>query len=112
MITSLDLLIGAAAVPAGMSVIRMYLYSASPPSAYADNAVWDLPSGDRSSFVGYVEFPAITDLGSTLFTQLDNAGKQVKLNGTSLFAYIVTSTGFTPAANSESYTATLRAVSL
>src|SRR6478609_7091554 len=32
---------------------RLYLYNVTPPSASIDDAAWDLPSGDRASFLGY-----------------------------------------------------------
>jgi hypothetical protein len=54
------------------------------------------------------------DLGSTLFVQADNVNKQFKLAAgqTSLFAYIQTIAGFTPAGNSEVYNPRLRAVAV
>lgn len=114
MLTSVDLRIDIAAIPSGMTSFRLYLYSVTPPSALADNAVWDLPAGDRAGFIGYIDLGSPLDLGSTLFTQLDTINKHVKLGAaeTALFGYLVTTGGFTPAANSEVYVPTLRAVAL
>lgn len=112
MLTSVELEIDVTAVPAGMSTFRLYLYSVTPPSALADNAAWDLPSGDRASFLGYVDLGAPVDLGSTLYVRIDQINVHIKLAGTSLFGYLVTNGAFTPAGNSEVYTVTLHAVAL
>lgn len=113
-ITSVDLRYDVNAVPSGMTTFRLYLYSVTPPSALADNAAWDLPSGDRASFIGYVDLGTIADLGSTLFVQVDGINKQVKLGAaeTALYGYLVTTAGYTPAANSETLQLTLRTVAL
>jgi hypothetical protein len=100
-----------AAVPAGMANMRLYLYSVTPPSALDDNAAWDLPSGDRAAFIGYVDLGTPVDLGSTLFVQQDNLNKLIKLDGAenTLYGYLVTTGGgYTPAANSETFRVTLR----
>lgn len=76
---------------------RLYLYSVTPPSALADDAAFDLPSGDRASFLGYFDFAQLIDLGSTLFIEATPA-KKITLTGTSLFAYLVNLTTLTPAA--------------
>lgn len=102
MIAGADLEYDVAALPAGMTTCRLYLYSVTPPSAIADNAAWDLPSGDRASYLGYVDLGQLVDLGSTLFVQTDNINKAIQLSGSaSVFAYLVTTAGFTPAGNSE-----------
>lgn len=77
---------------------KLYLYSVTPPSALADDAAFDLPSGDRASFLGYVDIPQVVDLGATLWIESHNIGKRVKLAGTSLFGYLVNGTTLTPAA--------------
>ena len=110
MLTSAYLRYDVAAVPTGMANMRLYLYDATPPSALADNAAWDLPSGDRSNFLGYIDLGTPVDLGSTLFTQSDGLNKHVALGAatTSLFGYLVTTGGYTPAANSETFAVVLR----
>lgn len=110
MITSVQLEADIAAVPSGMTSFRLYLYSVTPPSALADNAAWDLPSGDRASFLGYIDMGSPVDLGSTLYVEANGVNKQVLLAGTHLFAYLVTNGGFTPNANSEVYKVTLHTV--
>lgn len=112
LITSASLEIDVTAVPAGMSSFRLYLYNVTPPSALADNAAWDIPAGDRASFLGYVDLGTPVDLGSTLYVKADIINAQIKLAGSSVFGYLVTNGGFTPAGNSEVYVATLHAVAL
>jgi hypothetical protein len=113
MITSAELEINVAAVPSGMTSFRLYLYSVTPPSATADNGgPWDLPSGDRASFLGYIDLGTPVDLGSTLYVRTDGINAHFKLAGTSVFGYLVTNGGFTPAGNSEVYVVTLHAVAL
>lgn len=87
-------------VPSGMSTMRLHLYSATPGSALGDNAAWDLPSGDRASYLGYVDIGTPVDLGSTLWVETHNIGKRVKLADgvTSLYGYLVTVGAFTPTA--------------
>ena len=97
-ITDADIRIDVSSVPAGMTSFRLHLYNASPASALADNAAWDLPSGDRSAYLGYIDLGTPVDVGSTLFVQTTGIGsKQVKMGVTSsLFGYLVTNGGFTP----------------
>lgn len=99
LIMEVDLRIDQTSIPAGMTTSFLALYSATPPSAYADNATWDLPAGDRSVWQGLVNIGTPTDLGSTLWSQNLSVNKVVTLAGTSLFAYLVTTTGFTPSAS-------------
>jgi len=99
-----DLMPQISAIPSGMTSFRLYLYDVTPPSAVADNGAFDLPSGDRASFLGYIDLGSPADLGSTCFCQVDGVNKKIKLNGSAnLFGYLVTNGGFTPAANSEVY---------
>jgi len=107
-----DLRYDVAAVPSGMSNMRLYLYQKTPPSATADNGAWDLPSGDRADFIGYIDLVAPADLGSTLYVQVSGLNYQIKLGAgeTALYGYLVTTGGYTPAANSETFRVTLRAL--
>lgn len=114
MVTSIDLRIDINAIPSGMTSFRLYVYNASPASALANTAAFDLPSGDRSAFLGYIDIGSPADLGSTLYCQLDQVNKQFKLASTdiNLYGYLVTNGGFTPAANSEVYNITIRTVAV
>lgn len=106
MLTSMDLMLQIAALPGtpGMTTLDVHFYNVTPPSALADNAVFDIPSGDRASYLGKVSLTTPIDYGSTLMSQLDAINKAFQMSGSaSLFAYLVTTTSFTPANNSEVY---------
>lgn len=103
------------AIPSGMTSFTLYLYGVTPPSAIADNSPFALTSGDYASFKGSISMgsPALPSATSTaLIVETNNLGKQVALSGTHLFAYLVTTSGFTPAANSEVYAVTLHSVAV
>ncbi|MDP3740358.1 MAG: hypothetical protein Q8R02_23430 [Hyphomonadaceae bacterium] len=109
-ITTAQFEIDITGVVAGMTSFRLYLYNVTPPSALGDNAAWDLPSGDRASFVGYVDLGTPVDLGSTLYVETLQINKQVTVpSGGSLFGYLVTIGTWTPAASSV-FKITLKAV--
>lgn len=112
MINSVQLEADIAAIPAGQTSWILYLYNVTPPSAIADNGAFDLGSGDRASFLGSIAITTLVDLGSTLYVDIPNVSKQVRLSGTHLFGYLVTVGGFTPNANSEVYKLTLHTISL
>lgn len=97
-ITSVSLEIDAAAIISGETSYVLYLYNVTPPSALGDNAPWDLPSGDRASYLGFINLGTTQDLGSTLYVQTDGVNKQIKLASTSLFGYLVTNGAHTPTA--------------
>jgi hypothetical protein len=107
------LVIGAAlrlsvgAVPSGMSTFRLHLYTAAP-TAIADNAAFNIPSGDRAAYLGFVELPAPLDLGDTIHAQNDDLAKLARIEDTSgrLFAVLETRGAYTPAALTI-YTVTL-----
>jgi hypothetical protein len=96
-ITGFRFMYNVTAVQSGQTSFRLYLYSVTPPSALADNAVWDLPSGDRASFRGYIDLGSLVDLGSTIYVQADNVNHCFLAGGTSLFGYLVTNGAYTPA---------------
>lgn len=103
---SISLVFSDSTVPSGMGAFRVHMYSASP-TAIADNAAFDLASGDRATYMGYIDLPAPQDLGSTLYTQTDYPGRLIKLAAasTTLFAEIETRGAYTPVSAS---TASLR----
>lgn len=86
---------------------RLHLFNVTPPSALADDAAFALASGDRASYLGYVDIAQVLDLGDTLYIEATNPNKQIKLSGTSVFAYLVNGTTLTPAA--VAHTVTLQA---
>jgi hypothetical protein len=100
-IVSASLEIDKTAIPSGMTSFRAYLFNVTPPSAFGDNAAWTgIPSGDRASFLGYIDFGTPIALGTspaTLYVRQDNIGTRIKLSGTSIFAYLITNGAYTPA---------------
>lgn len=80
------------------SAWRLYLYNVTPPSATADAAAWDIPSGDRASFLGYIDLGTAVDLGSTQWVEAHGINKEIKLSGATVFGYLINLTTLTPAA--------------
>lgn len=75
---------------------RLHLYSVTPPSAYADDAAWDISNAtDLTSYLGYVDLSQVLDFGTTLFIDMPNLNKRIKLAGTSVFGYLVNGTTLT-----------------
>ena len=99
LIQSAALIIANTAVPAGMTSFRLHLYRTSP-TAILDGASFDLVSGERAAYMGYVELPAPLDLGSTIYSQTDYIGRLVQLatGSSSLFVKLETRGAYTPAA--------------
>ncbi len=97
-VTDADLRINIDAVPAGMAAFRLHLYSATPGSALADNAAFNLPSGDRATYLGYIDLPVPVDMGDTIFSQPSpQVPKKIKMGATSsLFGYLQAIGGYTP----------------
>lgn len=100
MITSASLEIDVASLPSGATNFLLYLYNVTPPSALLDNDPFDLPSGDRASFLGVFNLGTPVDLGSTLYVEANGINKQVVLAGTHIFGYLVTVTAYTPTSGS------------
>lgn len=111
MITSVELEIDAAAIISGETSYTLHLYSVTPPSALGDNAAFDLPAGDRASYLGKISLGTPVDLGSTLYVETHGVNKQVKLAGTSLFGYLVTDGAHTPT-SARVYVAKLHTVAV
>ena len=80
----------------------LHLYSVTPPSAHADNAAWDLPSGDRAVYLGEVNLGTPIDVGSTLRIEQNGIQQQIKVpsnvGGGTIWGELVTVGGFTPTA--------------
>jgi len=116
LLSGVRIIFNIAALPVGMGGFLLYLYTVPPPSAVADNGAFSIPSGDRGTIIT----PTGIDLGSAVLAvgggsvvlNIANINEEFKLavGSTSLFGYLVTRGGFTPAANSE--TASLIALSI
>lgn len=102
-ITDVSMRVDVAAVWAGSGAFRLHLYNASP-TAILDNAGFDMVSGDRAKYLGFVDLAAPVDMGSTIYSQNKEVNKTVKLAGSgTIYAQLQTIAGYTPAA-SEVYT--------
>lgn len=110
LITKAEFEIDVASVPAGMAAFTLQLYSVTPPSAYADAATWDLPSGDRASYLGAINLGTPVDLGSTLYVKVTGLNEQYVIpSGGALYGYLVTTGAYTPTAQAV-YTIKLKAI--
>jgi hypothetical protein len=98
-LTGTRLRVDVTAIPSGMTSFRLHLYNVTPASALGDNTAWDLPSGDRSGYLGYVDLGSPLDMGSTLYVQQTGLDCDVLLLTSSIFGYLVTNGGFTPSAS-------------
>jgi len=99
MITSAQLMVEHTAVTSGETSYLLYLYNRPPPSALADNAVFDITTADRGAFVCQINLGTPVDLGSTLLVETDGINKQVTVpKGGALWAYLVTVGTFTATA--------------
>jgi hypothetical protein len=109
LVTTVSLRIDIAAVPSGMTSFTLHCYKKTPPSAFADNAVWVLSAADRAEYLGAIPLgsPAVQGATSpvTLYVGADQINKHLKLDPTetTIYCYLVSNGGFTPGANSEVY---------
>jgi hypothetical protein len=96
LIANISLRIDVASGPAG--AFRFHFYSGLPPSAHVDNDAWDLPSGDRSVYMGYVDSATVVDMGATQISKADNCNFSISKGrfGTPCYVEIVTIAGYTP----------------
>jgi hypothetical protein len=98
MLTSTQFRWDVSAIPSGATSFALQLYSASPATPLADNAPWDLVSADRGIYLGSISLGSPVDLGSTCYVEQNIINKEIRLSGDTLYAYCVTATGYTPAA--------------
>lgn len=111
MITSVELEVDSSGIISGETSYILHLYNITPPSALGDNVAFDLPSGDRASYLGSVNLGTPIDLGSTLYIRTDAVNAHFEPLTTSLWGYLVTVGGYTPSA-SRPYKITLHSVDL
>jgi hypothetical protein len=108
LLNSLRIIFNLSAVPSGMRNFTIYLYDAPPPSAVTDNGSFSIPVGDRPSCLtptGLAGSAVLAQGGGSVVMQISDINRVIKLaNGsTSLWAYVVTSAAFTPAAPNETF---------
>lgn len=102
-ITDISLLINSAT--AETPVWALHLYNVTPPSALADDAAFDVPSGDQPSYLDGITIGIAVDLGAaTQWIKISGVDRLVKLSGTSLFGYLVNVGTSTPAAVAHTVT--------
>ncbi len=98
-LTGATLRIDAAAIISGETSYLLHLYNVTPPSATGDNGAFNgLASGDRASYLGFINLGAPAALGSTLWIETGGILKPIQLAGTDLFGYLVTVGAHTPTA--------------
>lgn len=109
-IISTTLLVAHTAVISGETSYNLHLYSVTPPSAHADNDAWDLPAGDRASYLGVVPLGAPIDIGSSLWVEQNGVLKMFKVpasvSGGSIWGELVTVGAFTATAVARTVTLT------
>lgn len=110
LITSVQLLVATGTIPSGMTSFALHLYNVTPPSAVANGDAFTLPSGDRATYLGSIALGSPVDLVDTLYVEQNGVNKQVKLAGTKLFGYLVTTGAYTSAA--VDYTVTIHTVAV
>lgn len=96
LITSVAFERDVASLISGETSYTLHLYNVTPPSALGDNTLFDLPSGDRTSYLGSINLGTPVDLGATLYVEQNQVNKQVTLLSGSLYAYLVTAGAHTP----------------
>lgn len=97
-VQSASLFVGNTSVPSGMGAFRVHLYNAAP-SGMTDNAPFDLTSADRDKYMGFIDLPTPSDLGSILYAQADYVGRLVRLSAGSpnIVCQLETRAAYTPA---------------
>jgi hypothetical protein len=110
MITSATLRIDTSATEA--TAWKLRLYSSLPTTTNTfDNAAFDIPSGDRSAYLGSINFGIPTDEGSTLFSEIDGVNKQLTLASTRVFG-LLTNVSSSTAITTADHVVKLHAVSV
>ncbi|MFM6151599.1 MAG: hypothetical protein ACKPE3_01155 [Sphaerospermopsis kisseleviana] len=112
-ITSVDIIFNIDALPSGMGLFAVYLYSSAPASAITDNNAFSIANIDRANILNPagIELTAVLARGGgSVIAQVNKIDQQVRLaNSTSLWGYLVTANAFTPANASETCTIRVRA---
>ena len=111
LITGLSMLIEASAIISGETSYTLHLYNVTPPSALGDNTAWDLPSGDRASYLGGFNVGTPADLGASLYVRTDQINAQILAASSSIFGYLTTVGAHTPT-SARVYNITMRTVGL
>lgn len=103
-IISTHLLVAHTALVTSEADYSLHLYNVTPPSALAAAAAFDIPAGDRAAYLGKLALGTPVDLGSTLWIEVNNIFKVVKLLGASAYGYLATDATITPTAAGRTVT--------
>lgn len=104
-ILSASIMVSETAVQSGETSYNLQKYSITPPSAHADNAAWDLPSGDRAAYQDVTALGTPVDLGSSLSVKTNGINEPILVPATGLtFAELVTVGAFTATATARKVT--------
>jgi hypothetical protein len=84
--------IDATAVISGETSYTLHLYSRTPPSAQANNAVWSLASADLPYYLGSLALGTVVDLGAAVYVKTGSHDLDIGLesNVTSIYGSLVT----------------------
>jgi hypothetical protein len=85
------------------SVFTVHFYSATPPSAIADDAAWDLTAADRAYYLGSLSLGQPADVGTTQYVETQTHNKTIRLpaDATGLWGYLVLTTTTTLTASAH-----------
>ena len=112
LITSAVLYIASTAVISGETSYNLHLYNGKPPSAFTDADTWDLPAGDRASYLGKIALGSPVDIGASLYVETHGINKQIRMGESGgLWGYLETVGAHTGAA-SRVYTVRLHSISV
>lgn len=81
--------IGRAALISNEGAYSLQCYSATQPSAQADNAAWTLALGDLTTYRGAIALGTPVDLGGALYIKTPAIDLDAKLTTSSLWARLV-----------------------
>jgi hypothetical protein len=110
-ITGVSLERDVAALISGETTYTLHLFNVTQPGAQADEATFTIASGDRTAYLGYIDIGTPNDFGDTLYVQMSDVNKQVKLAGTGIFGVLVTNGSYI-AASASVLKVTINAVQL
>lgn len=98
-IISTTLLIAHTALVASEGAYTLHLFNAALASPLADNAAFDLVSGDRTKYLGSLALGTPVDIGSSLWVEVNSLNKLIRVpSGGAVIGYLVNAATITPTA--------------